>query len=264
MSTVTSADGTTIAYSKSGHGPALVLVDGAMCRREFGPSQDLAKTLGEHFTVYSYDRRGRGESTDTQPYDTQREVEDLAAVIREAGDPVYVFGQSSGAALALEAANQGLPITKLAVYEAPFALDPTARTIPDEYGTKLRAALDEGRRGDAVKMFMKLVGVPGFGILMMRMTPVWKKLAAAAHTLPYDNAVLADACSGRPLPEDRYAGATMPALAMAGGKSDEWFRNTMRQVADRLPKGDYRTIDGQNHMLKATAIAPVLKEFLLG
>lgn len=261
MSTLTSADGTTIGYSESGSGPALILVDGAMCYREFGPSPKFVEELQDSFTVYTYDRRGRGESTDTAPYSVQREVEDLAALIKEAGGSALVFGQSSGAALALEAANSGLPITKLAVYEAPFALDETARTEPSDYYPALTKALENGKRGDAVKLFMKLVGMPAFFVALFPVMPGWSKLKGIAHTLPYDRACLGGATSGTPLPADRYAGATMPALSMAGGKSDEWFRIAMSQVADRLPTAEYRTIEGQNHLLKAPAIAPVLKDF---
>ncbi len=261
MSTVTSADGTRIAYTTTGSGPVVVLVDGALCHRSFGPATPLAKQLADRFTVITYDRRGRGESTDTAPYAVEREVEDLAAVIKDAGGSAAVYGISSGAALALEAANSGVPISKLAVYEAPFALDETARTEPADYYPKLTEALANGRNGDAVKLFMNQVGAPGFMIAMMRVTPVWPKLKRVAHTLPYDRAILDGSLSGTPLPQDRYANATMPVLAMAGGKSDEWFRTAMQQVADRLPNAEYRTIDGQNHMLKPQAIAPVLREF---
>lgn len=261
MGTVTSADGTVIGYDKTGTGPALILVDGALCYRTFGPAKKFTEALKDHFTVYTYDRRGRGESTDTQPYSTEREIEDLAAVVKEAGGSAYVFGQSSGAALALDAANAGVPITKLAVYEAPFALSPDARPEPADYYPSLTGALAEGRRGDAVKLFMKYVGMPGPMIAVMKFTPPWSKLKAVAHTLPYDRALLQGATSGQPLPKDRYAAVKLPVLSMAGGKSDEWFRTAMRQVADRLPDAEYRTIDGQNHMLKASAIAPVLKDF---
>lgn len=262
MGTVTSNDGTTIAYSKVGSGQALVLVDGALCYRAFGPAKKYAEALQDSFTVYTYDRRGCGESGNTAPFAVEREVEDLAAVVKAAGGSAYVFGASSGAALALEAANKGVGVTKLAVYEAPFIVDDTGPDVDDgKYHAELTKALDEDRRGDAVKLFMKLVGAPGLMVTMMRLTPAWRKLKAVAPTLPYDYAVLDHGRKGEPLPADRYAGATMPALAMAGGKSEEWFRNSMRHVAERLPDADYRTIDGQNHMLSAKAIAGVLKEF---
>jgi pimeloyl-ACP methyl ester carboxylesterase len=262
MSTVTSSDGTTIAYSKTGSGPALILVDGAMCYRDFGPAKKFTEALADSFTVYTYDRRGRGESSNTEPFDVQREVEDLAAVVKEAGGSPYVFGHSSGAALALEAANAGEPISKLAVYEAPFIVDPSGPVGKDEqYWPAITGAIAEGRNGDAVKHFMRLVGVPGLMVTLFPVMPAWKKLKAIAPTLPYDQAVLASNRTGRPLPEDRYEGVRMPVLSMAGGKSDEWFRNAMRNVAERVADGRYRTIDGQNHMLKAAAIAPALKEF---
>lgn len=262
MSTVTSSDGTRIAYSKTGSGPALVLVDGALCYRELGPAKKFAAELSSSFTVYTYDRRGRGESGNTEPFDTQREVEDLAAVIKETGETPYVFGQSSGGAIVLAAAEAGVPMNKLAVYEIPFIVDPSGPVGKDEpYHAKLTDALANGRNGDAVKHFMRLVGVPGPMVAIFPIMPGWSKLKAVATTLPHDHAVLADGRTGQPLPEDRYAAAKMPALAIAGGKSEEWFRDSMRNVAERLPDGTYRTIDGQNHMLKAQAIAPVLREF---
>ncbi len=263
MPTVTSADGTVIGYDKAGTGPALILVDGALCYRAFGPAKQFAEAMQDQFTVYTYDRRGRGESTDTRPHSVKREVEDLAALVEEAGGAAYVFGQSSGAALALEAANSGVPITRLAVYEAPFALSADARAEPAGYYPNLIKAIADGRRGDAVKLFMKLVGVPGFVVTMMRFSPPWSKLKAVAHTLPYDRAIMDGSMSGEPLPTNRYAHVKAPTLSMAGGKSDEWFRTSMRQVAERVPDARYRTIDGQNHMLKATAIAPVLKELFV-
>lgn len=171
MEKAVSRDGTTIAYERSGSGPALVLVDGAMCQREMGPARPLAKLLAEHYTVYVYDRRGRGDSGDTAPYAAQREVEDLEAVINEAGGSAYVFGQSSGAALSLEAAHQGVSIRKLAVFEPPFIVDDSREPVPHDYIAQLEAMLAADRPGDAVKSFMKQVGVPGIMIALMRLMP---------------------------------------------------------------------------------------------
>jgi pimeloyl-ACP methyl ester carboxylesterase len=261
MDTVTSADGTTIAYEATGTGPAVVLVDGALCHRDFGPAAPLAKRLADRFAVTSYDRRGRGDSSDTAPYDVEREVEDLAAVIDAVGGSAFVYGISSGAALALQAAHRGVPMRKLAVYEAPFLVDDSGPEDPDDYLPNLTRALAEDRRGDAVSMFMRLVGAPAFAIGFMKVTPAWRKCKAVAHTLPYDHALLAHARSRRPLPADRYADAGMPVLSMAGGKSPEWMRAAMRQVAEAVPHGEYRTVEGQTHMLKPDAIAPVLADF---
>ena len=162
MKKILSKDGTAIAVDRIGRGPALVFVDGAMCYRASGPSQPIAAALAEHFTVFTYDRRGRGDSGDTSPYDVQREIDDLDAVITEAGGQAFVFGVSSGAALALEAANRGVPMTRLALYEAPFIRG----RQPSSAAGRLRDPAERrhsssGRRGEAVKMFMKVVGVPG-------------------------------------------------------------------------------------------------------
>lgn len=261
MNTVTSADGTTIAYETVGDGPPLVLVDGALCYRSFGPARPLAKHLADTYRVHLYDRRGRGDSGNTPPYAVDREIEDVAAVIDAAGGSAFVYGISSGAALALAAANAGLPIKRLAVYEAPFLLDENAPPEPPTYRADLERALSEGRRGDAVAMFMRMVGAPSMMVKVMKLTPAWRKLKGVAHTLPYDHDVLADARAGQPLPEDRYAEVARPVLSMAGGKSPEWMRTAMQQVAAVLPDAEYRTIEGQTHMLKPQAVAPLLRSF---
>jgi pimeloyl-ACP methyl ester carboxylesterase len=261
MKKILSKDGTSIAVERTGRGPALVFVDGAMCYRASGPSQPMATALADHFTVFTYDRRGRGDSSDAPSYDVQREIEDLDAVIREAGGQAFVFGVSSGAALALEAASRGVPMTRLALYEAPFIVDNSRPPILDDFLTRLNAALTSGRRGDAVKMFMKVVGVPGIFIMLMRVMPAWPKLTAVAHTLPYDFAIVGPFQRGTPLPAARWSGATVPALVMDGGKSPAWMRNAMRALAGIVPNATYRTIAGQTHMVKPKALAPPLMEF---
>ncbi|NED94700.1 alpha/beta hydrolase [Phytoactinopolyspora alkaliphila] len=261
MPTVTSPDGTTIAYDKTGDGPPVVLVDGALCYRAFGPATPLAKQLADRFTVYTYDRRGRGESADTAPYAAEREIEDLEAIIKEAGGTAFVYGISSGAALALEAANHGIGITRLALYEAPYLVDDTGPVEPPDYRERIAEDIAAGRPGDAVKRFMKLVGAPRIAITMMRLMPAWKKLKAVGHTLPYDREILEPGRKREPLPSDRWTSVTMPTLVMDGGKSPEWMRNSQRAVAAVLPEAEYRTLAGQTHMLKAEAVAPVLKEF---
>ncbi|HKH74471.1 MAG TPA: alpha/beta hydrolase [Vicinamibacterales bacterium] len=261
MKKILSKDGTAIAVERVGSGPALVFVDGAMCYRASGPSQSMATALAGHFTVFTYDRRGRGESSDSGPYDIQREVDDLDAVIREAGGQALVLGVSSGAALALEAANRGVPITRLALYEAPFIVDDTRPAVSDEFVPQLNAALAGGRRADAVKMFMKLVGVPSIFIMLMRVMPAWPKLTAVAHTLAYDLTIVEPYQKGRPLPVTRWSRATMPTLVMDGGKTPAWMRNATRALAGVLPNATYRTLDGQTHMIKPKALAPPLVEF---
>jgi pimeloyl-ACP methyl ester carboxylesterase len=263
MSTVTSADGTAIAYERSGDGAPVILVDGALCYRDSGPSRALAAQLCEHFTVYAYDRRGRGESGDTAPYAVEREVEDIAALVEAAGGSVLLYGISSGAALVLEAASRLDGIRGIALYEAPFAVDGSHTPMPD-YRPRLDALLAEDRRADAVRLFMRYVGLPRPIVALMRFMSAWSKLKAVAHTLPYDHSTLEGTQAGAPLPADRWAGATMPALAIGGGKSPEWMRVAMRAVADALPDAEYRTLEGQTHMVKAKVLAPVLAEFFAG
>jgi pimeloyl-ACP methyl ester carboxylesterase len=261
METVRSKDGTTIAYDRIGHGPALILVDGALCYRASGPMEALGVELAPHFTVIRYDRRGRGDSTDSPPYRLEREIEDLDALITAAGGSAFVCGLSSGAALALEAAARGLPVRKLALYEAPFIVDNSRPPLPADFMTRLNAALAENRRGDAVGQFLKVVGVPGFGVAMMRLLPAWSKLKAVAHTLPYDLSIVGDYQQGRPLPADRWSSLRASALVLDGGKSPAWMRTATASLASVLPGARYVTLAGQTHMVKAKALAPVLTEF---
>ncbi|MEY9835235.1 alpha/beta fold hydrolase [Streptacidiphilus sp. EB103A] len=259
--TAISKDGTVIAYERTGSGPAVILVDGALCYRGSGPARPLAAALAGHFTVYTYDRRGRGESGNTLPYAVDREVEDLAAVLEAAGGTAHLYGISSGAALSLEAANVLSGFVSLALYEFPTAVDSSGPVRPADYIPTMDALIAADKRGATLKMFMRTVGVPTPVLLVMQLLPVWSKLKRVAHTLPYDMRVLGDTGSGRPLPTDRWTSATLPTLAMDGGKSPQSMRDGMRQLADILPDSDYRTLPGQTHMLKPDAVAPVLTEF---
>jgi pimeloyl-ACP methyl ester carboxylesterase len=261
---VTSADGTRIAYEVRGSGPALVLVDGALCQRSLGPARPLAEQLATSFTVHAYDRRGRGQSGPGETaYDVEREVEDLAAVIEAAGGHAHVFGASSGAALALVAARSGVPIDRLALYEAPFIVDDTHAPNDPELPARLRALVEQGRRGDAVRLFLRTVGAPGPMIALMRLMPVWKKLTGVAHTLPHDLTIVIDHEQGRPLPEGLYDAVAAPTLVIAGGKSPDYLRNAQAAVAEAVPDGRLETLPGQTHMIKAKVTAPVVAAHLL-
>jgi pimeloyl-ACP methyl ester carboxylesterase len=261
MNTVFSNDGTPIAFDRSGSGPALILVDGALCYRASGPMKPLAALLSQHFTVFTYDRRGRGDSGDRPPYSVEREVEDIDALINEAGGTAFVYGISSGAALALEAARRGLPITKLALYEAPFIVDDSHPPIADDFLPRLNALVAEGRRGDAVRLFLKLVGLPAIVITLMRFLPAWSKLTAVAHTLPYDITIVKGYQTGKPLPATAWASIAAPTLVGIGGKSPAWMRTAMHALAGVLPNATLSTLEGQTHMVGAKALAPVLVEF---
>lgn len=261
MNTVISKDGTRIAYSRVGQGAPVILVDGALCYRDSGPSGPLAELLTGDFTVYTYDRRGRGESGDTAPYAVEREIEDLEALINEAGGEVYIYGTSSGAALALEAANCLKGIKKLVLYEAPFVVDDPTHARPANYIQTMDGLIAANRRGDAVRMFMRTVGVPAFFVAIMRFMPAWSKLQGVAHTLSYDFRVLGDTGSGKPLPTNRWTAVTLPTFVLDGGSSPEGMRHAMASLAKVLPNAKYATLEGQTHMLKPEAMAPVLVEF---
>src|SRR5438876_10220057 len=180
-SKVNSKDGTRIVYDKIGHGPAVILVAGAMCSRSFWSGPELAKLLARSFTVYNYDRRGRGDSGDTRPYAVAREIEDIEALIDEAGGSAYLYGHSSGAALAMEAALRlGNKVKKLAMYEAPYNDDAEAQRAWKEYIKQLTELLAADRRGDAVALFMKYVGMPDEQIEGMRHAPNWPMFEALA------------------------------------------------------------------------------------
>jgi pimeloyl-ACP methyl ester carboxylesterase len=262
MATVVSKDGTRIAYERRGQGQPVILVDGALCYRGSGPSGPLAALLARDFSVYTYDRRGRGESSDGGgPYAVEREIEDLEALIREAGGSACVYGISSGAALALEAANRIPGIQKLVLYEAPFIVDSSHSPLPSDYLSNLKSLVAGGRRSEAVKFFMRRVGVPGFFLWIMPLLPVWSKLKQIAHTLVYDITIVQDFERGQPLPRDRWTSIAGPVLVADGGKSPAWMRNGMRALAQVLPGAKYQTLAGQTHMLKPEAIAPVLERF---
>ncbi|MFE2414685.1 alpha/beta fold hydrolase [Kitasatospora sp. NPDC059408] len=258
--TVASTDGTEIAYTVTGSGPAVVFVDGALCHRAFGPGAAVAEQLAAHHTVYTYDRRGRGASADTAPFAVEREIEDLAAVIAATGGTAHVIGVSSGGALALRAAASGVAISRIAVYEPPFSTGDGQRERFDAYVTDLAEALADGRRGDAAARFMAFVGMPAEMVDQMRGAPMWPAFEAVAPTLAYDAAAVGTAAGGS-VPAEVLAGVAVPALVLDGGASPELLRAPAREVAAAVPGAEYRTLADQTHEVAADVLAPVLAEF---
>lgn len=259
--TVRSQDGTSIAFDRVGTGPAVVLVDGALCHRRMGPMGPLAKVLASRFTVFTYDRRGRGESGHTEPYAIEREVEDLQAVITAAGGSALVCGISSGAVLALDAAQRGVSIRKLALYEAPCIVDDARTPLAPDYLARLKDMIAHGRHGEAVKYFMAAVQVPKVFVLLMSILPMWKGLKVTAPTLVHDMTLMDGLQRGQPLPAHRWSSVRVPALVIDGGKSPAWMRNAQRAVAAVVRGATTRTLPGQTHMVKATVLGPALVEF---
>jgi pimeloyl-ACP methyl ester carboxylesterase len=259
MKTVRSADGTTIAYDQSGNGPAVILVDGALGYRAFGFMVPLATRLSPHFTVITYDRRGRGESTDTPPFALEREIEDIEALINEVGGEACLYGISSGAALALEVTLKlGKKVKKLALYEPPYNDDETARQALRNYNKQLAEVLAEDRKGDALGLFMLLVGMPPNHLEGARKLPMWPMWEAVAHTLPYDAAALGEDGA---VPTEKAARVTVPALVMDGSASFPFMHTTAVALAKAMPHASHRQLQGQTHEVEASALAPVLLEF---
>ncbi|SDK59371.1 Lysophospholipase, alpha-beta hydrolase superfamily [Nonomuraea jiangxiensis] len=255
MGTTCSADGTVIAFDRLGAGEPVILVSGASCTR--GVHAQAAGLLATGRTVLNYDRRGRGDSGDTLPYAVEREIEDLAAVIEAAGGRAAVFGNSSGAVLALRAAAAGLPITRLALWEPPFQLDAGAPGRSRAYAEELAACLAEGRRGDAVALFMRSVGLPPEVVAGIRQSPMWAPMEAIAPTLAYDAAVLGDGA----LPAG-LAGVTAPTLVLTGSRTGPWAETAARAVVDALPAGRHAVLDGQDHNVSWEVLVPRLAAFL--
>ena len=255
METVTSKDGTPIAFDRTGSGPPVVLVSGgSVDRMSLAP---LAERLSSDLTVLNYDRRGRGPSGDTLPYAIEREVEDIGAVIEAAGGEAGIFGSSSGAVLALLAAAAGVPISKVAMWEPPFIPEGFPRP-PEDQVERYERMVAEGRRGDAVEFFMaKVVGMPPEFVAGARSQPWWGATEALAHTLAYDARIMGD----YRIPADRVGEVKVPTVVIAGGADMPFMRETAQALAGALPNGEVRFLDGQGHDVDPAVLAPVLKGF---
>jgi pimeloyl-ACP methyl ester carboxylesterase len=215
----------------------------------------------EHFTVFAYDRRGRGDSGDTALDAVVREIEDLEALVREAGGSTFLFGHSSGAVLCLDAVARGIPVEKSALYEAPFIVDDTRPPLPDDYVAHLELVA-AGRRGDAVQYFMETaILMPPEVVAGMRDEEMWPYLEAAAHTISYDGRIMEPFMTGRALPADRWASVTIPTLVMDGGESPPCQHNAVRALVDTLPNAQHQMLEGQDHGPADDVLLPVLVEF---
>jgi pimeloyl-ACP methyl ester carboxylesterase len=258
--TTRSRDGTRIAFTKMGSGPAVVLVDGAFCFRENGPTPTLAPLLAEHFTVLAWDRRGRGESTDTAPWSIDREIDDLRAIVAEAGGSAFVIGVSSGAALALYAARAGVAISRMVLYEPPYVDTAPDRPTSDAARATLEQLIAHGDRRGAVKYFLgEIVGIPRpvLLVLPLLMRATWRHNESVAHTLPYDVALMRD----RSVLTEWGGSTGVPTLVLGGAKSPPGLREAVSLVARSLPNARGQLIEGQTHNLRAAVVAPIVRDF---
>jgi pimeloyl-ACP methyl ester carboxylesterase len=256
MDSVTSKDGTIITYDRIGQGEPVILVSGASVDRQ--ANLPMAEALKQHFTIYNYDRRGRGASGDTPPYAVEREIEDIAAVIGAADGSAFLLGFSSGAALALEAAASGLAIRKLALWEPPYIMEGSRPLPPLDNAKTLMNLVAAGQRGDAVEFFMvEIVGLPAETVSEARNQPSWAAQEALAHTLAYDATILGDYS----LPIVSAARVKTPTLVTAGGADFPWIRKSAQALAELVPDAKTHFLDGQGHNVDPAVLAPILVEF---
>jgi pimeloyl-ACP methyl ester carboxylesterase len=264
MGTVQSKDGTTIAFEVRGSGRPVILVDGATAYPAVSPETvALAEALSGSFRVYTYDRRGRGHSTDTLPYAVEREIDDLAALVAEAGEPAVLFGWSSGSILGMDAVAAGLPVTHLVAFEPPFVVDDARPPLPNDYVERLETACAAGRPGDAVELFMTAaVGMPPEFVAGMRQSEYWPVLEAIAPTIAYDGRVVREVMQGRPLPTDRWAGIAVPTVVVHGNATFPFLITGAQAAAQVLPAATLQVVPGENHTAAADVLAPAIQQFV--
>jgi pimeloyl-ACP methyl ester carboxylesterase len=259
--TVTSADGTSIAYETFGQGEPLIAVCGATCDRTL--MRSAAEALGNHVLAVNYDRRGRGDSGDTLPYAVEREIEDIAALIDEVGGRAHLYGHSSGAGLVLHAVAAGLPVEKFVLHDPPYSLDDeTSKNEARAYGQKIRKLLAENNHGEAIKTFFHGAGMPDEMIEQMHETPMWPRLIALAPTLEYDSAVMGDIENGGAVPDRLVARASRPGLVLIGGESPPFMIEVGVRLAGLLPWGGHRVLTGQGHVAAPDVVAPIVADFV--
>ena len=254
---VTSSDGTSIAFERAGAGPAVILVDAAGNFRGFSPMPQLAEALSQSLTTFTYDRRGKGASTDTLPYAVDREIDDLLALIDLAGGSAFVHGLSSAATLGLLAAERGASIAKLSLLEPPLQVEATPPP-PSSLGGEIAKLIITGRRGDAYERWLRGIGVPADMIAGMRNSPLWPALEATAHTLVYDSLITGS------MPPGRLAAIATPTLVVASEGSNEQLRNWAQEAAQALPNASVRFLPGTWHGVSADQLAPALTGFFTG
>ena len=265
--TAISRDGTVIAYDQSGSGPTVILVSAALADRS--GNRRIAKYLSDRFTVINYDRRGRGASGDTSPYSTDKEVDDIAALVDASGGSAFLFGSSSGSVLALDAAARlGSKVKKLYMFEPPFILDSSRSPMDTALSSAIDRQIAHGNRSEAVRLFFtKGMGIPSFGVTMMRLLmPGWSKMCAMASTVPYDLSILDGTQAGQPLPVQRWKNASLPIKVAVGSRSEPFFHSGAKGLVQIIPSAQYQSIAGLNHgalLLAPTALGKDVQDFLM-
>lgn len=268
---VPSADGSTIVYDRYGSGErTAVMVGGVFSFRHESTVVGVARALADRYgmTVVTYDRRGRGDSTDNaRDFRVEHEIADLAALVGAVGSPVSLVGWSSGAVLAMRGLASGEleGVERLVAFEPPFVVEGSFHTPPPEFPERLRELVAQDQRSEVVRYFMTQgMGIPGFFVTIMRLTPFWSKLKATAHTAPYDWSVMGDYMRGEPLRVADWGRVTVPTLALAGARSEATLRAATKAIAELLPVAEHREIARLSHNANPKVLAPVLGEYLTG
>lgn len=259
VSFVVSADGSRIAYETAGSGPLLISVFGAICHREFFPVRSDVQELAKRFTVVNYDRRGRGESTESGPWSLEKEVQDIAALIEAHGGRASLYGHSSGAVLALEAALrlEGR-IEKVVVYDASYVSDASEQEEFRTLKVEVEGLLGRGQRARALRVFLAGIGMPRPFIALLPLFPGWKTMTRMAHTISYDIALTEDFA-----PVERLRGMARPTLLLAGAKSPPSLQGVLKTLAQTIPSAESSLLPGQDHMASMKALLPLMTRFLL-
>jgi len=261
MDKIISKDGTSIAFDRTGKGSALVLVDGAFCYRGYGVTPELVPLLSDFFTVYSYDRRGRGESSDIEPYSINNEVEDLKKIIEQTGEEPFICGFSSGAALLIQGIEKGIKVKKIALFEPPYvAVSPDDKVPPDDAEMKLTNFVRQGKRGEAVKYFLtNVMGMSGIAVFLFKQfgKSLWEKNESVANTLSYDVAVMGNYS----VPKKITASINVPTIVIGGENSPRNLRKAVEAVAQSIPQSHIKLLKGQNHSVPMKMLAPCLIDF---
>ncbi len=261
MEKVISKDGTSIAFGKTGKGPSLVLVDGAFCYSKYGNTPGLVPLLSDYFTVYYYDRRGRGESSDTDPYSVDNEVWDLKKIIDKTGEEPFICGFSSGASLIIHLIGKGVKVKKIALFEPPYVATSSYNTIPPEdAATKLNSFVRLNKRDEAVKYFMtKVMGMPAIFVFLLKQfgKSIWEENKSVANTLSYDVAIM----GSYSVPKQIAASINVPTLVIGGEKSSGNLRQGIEDVAKEIPQSQIKWLRGQKHNVSMEILAPCLINF---
>lgn len=262
MPSLISKDGTSIAYDKVGKGPAILLVNGALAHRQLNGEKEIADMLAEKFTVMYYDRRGRGETKEIKPYSVEGEIDDIEALINEAGGKVFLHGSSAGAALALLAANRLGPqkIQKLCMYEPPYnSYLSEGKNHFDEVNTKLKALINQGNPGDAIEFFLTSIGTPAEAVQAIKQSPIWSGMEKIGHTLAYDFEILGT--NAGTIPFTIAKNISIPTQVLDGEKSYPFMRAAAVELANNIVGARHKTLKDETHQVSAEALGKELDEF---